>query len=78
MGVAKYGRKRAFDAGVQETERTKILEETKRIAIREESDIKKRHIETEKELENRRLALQEREMALCEKEYAAKLQGVIL
>ena len=74
--VAKYERKRAFDAGVQETERIKILEETKRIAIREESEVQKRRIETEKELENRRLALQEREMALCEKEYAAKLQGV--
>lgn len=78
VGVAKYERKRAFDAGVQETERIKVLEETKRIVIREKSDIKKRRIETEKELENRRLALQEREMALREKEYAAKLQGVIL
>ena len=76
--VANYKRKRAFDAGVQETERIKVLEETKRIAIREELDIEKICIETEKELENRRLALQEREMALCEKEYAAKLQGVIL
>lgn len=78
VGVAKYERKRAFDAGVQETQRIKVLEETKGIAIQEESDIKKRRIETEKELENRRLALQEREMALREKEYAANLQGVIL
>lgn len=55
VGIAKYERKRAFDAGVQvqETERIKILERTKRIAIREESDIKKRHTETEKELEDR-------------------------
>lgn len=33
VGVAKYERKRAFDAGVQETERIKVLEETKRLAI---------------------------------------------
>lgn len=31
--VAKYERKEAFDAGVQKTERIKVLEKTKRIAI---------------------------------------------
>ena len=78
VGVAKYERKRAFDVWVQETEHIKVQEKTKRIAIRDESEVQKRRIETEKELENRRLALQEREMALRGKEYAAKLQGVIL
>ena len=36
-----------------ETERIKVLEETKCIAILEGSDITKRRIETEREFENR-------------------------
>lgn len=36
-----------------------------------------RRIETERELENRRVVLQEREMALREKQYVANLERVI-
>lgn len=77
VGVAKYGRKKAFDASVQETERVKVLEETKRFAIREQADIKRRRIETERELENRRSALQERKMALRKKEYPTNFKAII-
>lgn len=62
--------------GVQEIEHIKILQETKRIAIQEKLKVQKRRIEMKKELENWRLVLQKREIVLCEKEYAAKLQGV--
>lgn len=46
--VIKYKRKKTFNAKVEETKQIKVLEKTKCIAIREESDIKRRYIDIKK------------------------------
>lgn len=70
IGLAKSDRKQLYDAGIQETQRRETIEQekTKRLQIREFLEVEKMRIQTEKDLELRRLALEERRIAIQERQ----------
>lgn len=70
VGIAKNDRKRLYDAGVQATQQKENLEKetTRRLEICTTSEVEKMRIQTNRELELRRLMLEERRLAIQERQ----------